>query len=158
MYLTTSQDQERKLSSRIEKVLPYSFSPIMVNAVYFFLNFSSYICMVLFMHTDKLELPPNYQDQSWDKLRLCVQAVFDQKPISYMFEELYHTVENMCSHGLATVLYHNLETECKLHIESVVRTFQKYPMSLLFFYPLCMSCVFRVVSVWVEQMHPPLRK
>jgi len=59
------------------------------------------------------DVSQQFEDQSWSKLRLCVEAVFDQKPISFLYDELYCAVENMCTHNMATILYQNLETECR---------------------------------------------
>ena len=75
----------------------------------------------------KPDLPDNYGEESWKKLRESVQAVFNQHPISYILEELYQAVENMCSHGMATKLYQNLEEECRIHVQSIIPTFQQYP-------------------------------
>ena len=79
----------------------------------------------------KPDLPDNYGEQSWEKLRVSVQAVFKQHPISYVLEELYQAVENMCSHGMAAKLYENLEAECRSHVMDAVPDFQQYPLLLL---------------------------
>ncbi len=73
------------------------------------------------------DISQKYEDQSWDKLKLCIEAVFNQKPISFLYDELYRAVENMCTHNMASLLYQNLEAECKSRVLSVVRTFQQYP-------------------------------
>ena len=84
--------------------------------------------MLLPVDTDgNAEIPRRYEDQSWDKLKLCIEAVFDQKPISFLYDELYRAVENMCTHNMACILYQNLETECRDRVLTVVHTFQQYP-------------------------------
>lgn len=80
--------------------------------------------------TVKPDLPVNYGEESWKKLRVSVQAVFEEHPISYSLEELYQAVENMCSHGMAAKLYDDLGTECQDHVMSIVPFFQQYPVYL----------------------------
>lgn len=55
-----------------------------------------------------LTLPDNYQEETWEKLKEAVIAIQTSKSIRYCFEELYHAVENMCSHKMAATLYSNL--------------------------------------------------
>lgn len=51
---------------------------------------------VLFL--GKPNLPENYQETTWSKLREAVIAIQTSKAIAYSLEELYQAVENMCSH------------------------------------------------------------
>ena len=89
--------------------------------------FHSYCCIVL--SPAKPELPENYSEQAWDKLRQAIQAIHTQQPISYSLEELYQAVENMCSHKMASKLYDNLKDECRRHVQSLVPVFEVYPPS-----------------------------
>lgn len=73
----------------------------------------------------KPDLPDNYGEESLEKLRVSIRAVFNQHPISYVLEELYQAVENMCSHGMAAKLYEHLEEECRNHIMAAVPVFQR---------------------------------
>ncbi len=97
----------------------------------------------------KPDLPDNYGEKSWEKLQVSIQAVFNQHPISYVLEELYQVVENMCSHGMASKLYLNLEAECRSHVMAAVPAFQQYvafkiafPLSVVFSGWLSATCSF----------------
>lgn len=79
----------------------------------------------------KPDLPENYEESSWEKLKVSIHAVFNQRPICYILEELYKIVENMCSHGMAAKLYRNLEAECRSHVMALTPTFKQYPFLLL---------------------------
>lgn len=87
----------------------------------------------------KPDLPDNYGEKSWEKLQVSIQAVFNQHPISYVLEELYQVVENMCSHGMASKLYLNLEAECRSHVMAAVPAFQQVAVSDLQFLSLVNS-------------------
>lgn len=50
------------------------------------------------MFAGKPNLPENYQETTWSKLREAVIAIQTSKAIAYSLEELYQAVENMCSH------------------------------------------------------------
>ncbi|KOB64330.1 Cullin-4B, partial [Operophtera brumata] len=50
----------------------------------------------------KPNLPENYQETTWSKLREAVIAIQTSKAIDYSLEELYQAVENMCSHKFLT--------------------------------------------------------
>lgn len=49
----------------------------------------------------KPNLPENYQETTWSKLREAVIAIQTSKAIAYSLEELYQAVENMCSHKVS---------------------------------------------------------
>lgn len=50
----------------------------------------------------KPNLPDNYQEHTWSKLREAVVAIQTSTAIAYSLEELYQAVENMCSHKVFT--------------------------------------------------------
>ncbi|XP_071501882.1 cullin-4A-like [Diadema antillarum] len=66
----------------------------------------------------KPELPANYQQQTWERLKEAVQAIHKSRPIKYSQEELYQAVENMCSHKMSASLYDQLKEVCERHVES----------------------------------------
>lgn len=53
----------------------------------------------------KPNLPENYQETTWSKLREAVVAIQTSKAIAYSLEELYQAVENMCSHKVLLTKY-----------------------------------------------------
>ncbi|XP_071950198.1 cullin-4A-like [Antedon mediterranea] len=66
----------------------------------------------------KPELPENYQEETWERLKEAVQAIHNSRAIKYSLEELYQAVENMCSHKMSASLYEKLKRVCEAHVES----------------------------------------
>ncbi|XP_071837977.1 cullin-4A-like [Apostichopus japonicus] len=64
----------------------------------------------------KPDLPENYVQQTWERLRDAVRAIHESRPIRYSLEELYQAVENMCSHKKSGTLYKQLKEVCEKHI------------------------------------------
>jgi len=80
----------------------------------------------------KPNLPENYLEQTWDRLREAVIAIQTSKPISTPLEELYQAVENLCSHKMATQVYSNLESLCMKHVKDNISQFESDMDSLMF--------------------------
>ncbi|XP_033637591.1 cullin-4A-like [Asterias rubens] len=66
------------------------------------------------------ELPENYQEQTWQRLKEAVEAIHTSRPIKYSLEELYQAVENMCSHKMSAALYDKLKIVCESHVRSQI--------------------------------------
>lgn len=64
----------------------------------------------------KPNLPENYQETTWSKLREAVIAIQTSKAIAYSLEELYQAVENMCSHKVINIFNGNLSSTYMLLI------------------------------------------
>ena len=73
----------------------------------------------------KADLPENYSEQAWKKLKEAIKAVHHQQPISYSLEELYQAVENMSSHKMAAKLYDSLRVELEGHVTSLSPVFRE---------------------------------
>ncbi|XP_070538317.1 cullin-4A-like [Ptychodera flava] len=71
----------------------------------------------------KPELPENYQETTWQKLKEAVQAIHNHTSIKYSLEELYQAVENMCSHKMSASLYDKLKIVCEDHVKSQISSF-----------------------------------
>ncbi|XP_030031725.1 cullin-4A isoform X2 [Manduca sexta] len=71
----------------------------------------------------KPNLPENYQETTWGKLREAVIAIQTSKAITYSLEELYQAVENMCSHKMASQLYVNLTNLVEAHVKANIEQF-----------------------------------
>ena len=76
-------------------------------------------------HIVKADLPENYSEQAWEKLKQAIHAVHHQEHISYSLEELYQAVENMCSHKMAARLYDSLKVELEGHVTSLSPVFRE---------------------------------
>mmetsp|Transcript_22578 Transcript_22578/g.27227 ORF Transcript_22578/g.27227 Transcript_22578/m.27227 type:complete len:742 (+) Transcript_22578:315-2540(+) len=70
---------------------------------------------------EKPKLPPDFEDQTWTKLKEAVGAVHAKTPVRTNLEELYRKVEDLCIHKMAGNLYIRLEAECNTHLQSCLR-------------------------------------
>ncbi|GFR43674.1 hypothetical protein Agub_g4782, partial [Astrephomene gubernaculifera] len=68
----------------------------------------------------KPELPANFEEATWSKLRDCIDAVHCKRPVACSLEELYTAVQDMCMHKMADKLYNRLQQECDTHIRAHV--------------------------------------
>jgi cullin-4 len=59
----------------------------------------------------KPTLPENFEDETWQKLRQAIHAIYEKQAIASSLEELYKGVENLCDHKMAESLYKKFETE-----------------------------------------------
>ena len=64
---------------------------------------------------EKPKLPENYENDSWYKLQMAIDAVAAKQPYIFSREELYGLVENLCIHKMAARLYQRLHDECERH-------------------------------------------
>ncbi|CAI7830140.1 unnamed protein product, partial [Closterium sp. NIES-54] len=64
----------------------------------------------------KPQLPPDYEETTWAKLREAVTAIHEKRAVSCSLEELYRAVEGLCLHKMAAGLYSRLQAECDRHI------------------------------------------
>lgn len=69
------------------------------------------------------KLPDNYLESTWELLREAVVAIQTSRPISTPLEELYHVVENLCSHKMGAKLYSNLEALVCGHVKVNINQF-----------------------------------
>ncbi|XP_031573663.1 cullin-4A-like [Actinia tenebrosa] len=81
----------------------------------------------------KPNLPDNFQEATWMKLREAVQAIHKKTSIAYSLEELYKAVENMCSHKMSAILYDQLKAECEQHVRSNIGQFTGDAMDSLLY-------------------------
>ncbi|CAM9628792.1 unnamed protein product [Chrysoparadoxa australica] len=76
--------------------------------------------MVIKPFKEQPQLPPDFEDQAWSKLRAAVLAVQSKQPIETSREELYRAVEDLCAHKMSSRLYDRLQVECERHIREQV--------------------------------------
>uniref|UniRef100_A0A6M2DJ61 Cullin-4B n=1 Tax=Xenopsylla cheopis TaxID=163159 RepID=A0A6M2DJ61_XENCH len=76
----------------------------------------------------KPNLPDNYQEKTWGKLKEAVIAIQTSKSIIYTLEELYQAVENMCGHKMASQLYVNLTGLTEQNVKANIENFLSVTM------------------------------
>ncbi|CAG9759330.1 unnamed protein product [Ceutorhynchus assimilis] len=69
------------------------------------------------------ELPEDYMNQTWKKLKGAVVAIQQSKANQYSLEELYQAVENMCNHKMASLLYKKLQSLIEVHVSRNIEQF-----------------------------------
>ena len=84
------------------------------------------ICLCVCVWPVKPDLPVDYEAQTWKELEAAVLAVQTQRPVSTSLEQLYHYVENLCSHKMAAKLYSQLQAVCKQHVQAQLQRFAGY--------------------------------
>lgn len=72
---------------------------------------------------EKPQLPNNYEEKTWEKLKEAVVAIHTSHSIKSSLEELYQMVENMCSYKMSSHLYDDLKLVCENHVKSNVHQF-----------------------------------
>lgn len=79
------------------------------------------------------QLPEDFQERSWDKLRKAVIAIQTAERIDTSLEELYQAVENLCSHGMAEQVYVQLKELIEAHVQESVKQFLGESLDKLIF-------------------------
>ncbi|KAF3813221.1 hypothetical protein GH733_018829, partial [Mirounga leonina] len=67
----------------------------------------------------------NYTEETWQKLKEAVQAIQNNISVKYSLEELYQSVENLCSYNLSGNLYKQLKQLCEQHIKAEIHQFKE---------------------------------
>ena len=88
----------------------FSFSPITVSTFF----------------SAKPNLPDNYKEATWGKLKEAVEAIHNSCSIASSLEELYKAVENLCSHNMSAALYDKLKIVCEEHVKRTIQQFLSY--------------------------------
>uniref|UniRef100_A0A5G2QMC5 Cullin family profile domain-containing protein n=1 Tax=Sus scrofa TaxID=9823 RepID=A0A5G2QMC5_PIG len=73
---------------------------------------------------DKPLMLENYTEETWQKLKEAVQAIQNNISVKYSLEELYQSVENLCSYDLSANLYKQLKQLCENHIKVQIHQFR----------------------------------
>ncbi|KAI4312356.1 hypothetical protein MLD38_037173 [Melastoma candidum] len=68
----------------------------------------------------KPTIPENFEEDTWEKLKSAINAMFLKQPVAYALENLYQAVSDLCLHKLGANLYQRIEKECEAHISSVL--------------------------------------
>lgn len=72
------------------------------------------------------KLPESFEADTWAKLLAAVHAVYGKETSTLSREELYRSVEDMCTWKMAPQLYKRLEETCALHIQDRVEQLMHY--------------------------------
>lgn len=71
-----------------------------------------------FLFFSDKQLPQDFIEKTWWKLQEAVEAIQKQQPVSTTYEELYQSVENLCSKKQPAWLYDRLKNYCEKHVQS----------------------------------------
>jgi hypothetical protein len=65
----------------------------------------------------KPQLPANFQEDTWRKLKNAVEAIQQDRPVAEGLEDLYKACENLCSYKMGQFLYTHLRDLCETHVQ-----------------------------------------
>ena len=85
-------------------------------------------------------MPENFQEKSVDKLRKAVVAIQQATAIDATLEELYQSVENLCSHGMAERVYQALKLLVETYVQDCVQQFLGESLDKLIFMKKMNDC------------------
>jgi cullin 4 len=68
-------------------------------------------------HLVKPQLPANFQDDTWRKLKNAIEAIQTGQPMIEGLEDLYKACENLCSYKMGHFLYTRLQELCEAHAQ-----------------------------------------
>jgi len=88
----------------------------------------------------KPTLPENFQEKSVERLRKAVVAIQQATPIDATLEELYQSVENLCSHGMAEKVYQALKALVESYVQDCVQQFLGESLDKLIFMKKMNDC------------------
>ncbi|XP_035581771.1 cullin-4B-like isoform X2 [Zalophus californianus] len=94
------------------------------------LNTGSVKKLVIKNFKDKPLILENYTEETWQKLKEAVQAIQNNICVKYSLEELYQSVENLCSYNLSANLYKQLKQLCEQHIKAEIHQFREYSLDI----------------------------
>ncbi|KAL7753697.1 hypothetical protein RI367_000628 [Sorochytrium milnesiophthora] len=66
-------------------------------------------------------LPPDFEQNTWQKLHTAILAIEEQRPVSISQEELYKACESLCHHKFAASLLQKLQAEIRQHVSRLQR-------------------------------------
>ncbi|XP_060039729.1 cullin-4A isoform X4 [Erinaceus europaeus] len=89
---------------------------------------------------DRPQLPDNYTQDTWQKLREAVGAIQSSTSIRYNLEELYQAVENLCSHKVSPTLYKQLRQVCEDHVRGQILPFREDSLDRVLFLKKINTC------------------
>lgn len=72
------------------------------------------------------KIPDNFEEKTWNTLKLAINAINCKEAISTSKETLYRAVEDLCIQKLSASIYDKLRNECIIHITSKIQTLSEY--------------------------------
>jgi len=88
----------------------------------------------------KPTLPENFQEKSVERLRKAVVAIQQATAIDATLEELYQSVEDLCSHGMAEKVYQALKALVETYVQDCVQQFLGESLDKLIFMKKMNDC------------------
>lgn len=80
------------------------------------------------------KLPENFFDETWQKLRTALQAVYHKNASVISKEELYRAVEDLCVQKFAVQLYEKLSAEIEIVACQQVNSYNSNPRTYYYSY------------------------
>ncbi|XP_028245115.1 cullin-4-like isoform X2 [Glycine soja] len=85
-------------------------------------------------------LPPNFEEETWAKLKSAIGAIFMKQPVSCDLENLYQAVNDLCLYKMGGNLYQRITKECEEHISVALQSLVGQSPDLIVFLSLVERC------------------
>ncbi|KAJ1430596.1 Winged helix-like DNA-binding domain superfamily [Sesbania bispinosa] len=96
--------------------------------------------LLIKLHKGKPTLPPNFEEDTWVKLKSAICAIFLKQPDSCDLEKLYQAVSDLCLYKMGGNLYQRIEKECEEHISAALQSLVGQSPDLIVFLFLVERC------------------
>ncbi|XP_078436854.1 cullin4 isoform X2 [Wolffia australiana] len=96
--------------------------------------------LVIKLNKGKPKIPANFEEETWEKLKSAITAIFLKKPDSCDLEKLYQAVSDLCLHRMGGNLYQRIQRECEAHISAALNSLVGQSPDLVVFLSLVERC------------------
>ncbi|KAK7284002.1 hypothetical protein RIF29_13753 [Crotalaria pallida] len=96
--------------------------------------------LLIKLHKGSPTLPPNFEENTWGKLKSAISAIFLKQPVSCDLENLYQAVSDLCLYKMGANLYRRIEKECEAHISAALQSLVGQSQDLVVFLSLVDTC------------------
>ncbi|CAM8996218.1 unnamed protein product [Rhodiola kirilowii] len=96
--------------------------------------------LVIKMRKEKPKLPPNFEEDTWLRLKSAINAILSKQPNPCDLEKLYQDVDNLCMHKMAARLYEGIRSECEAHISVTIKALVGQSTDTVVFLSLVEKC------------------
>uniref|UniRef100_A0A7N0ZRY4 Cullin-4 n=1 Tax=Kalanchoe fedtschenkoi TaxID=63787 RepID=A0A7N0ZRY4_KALFE len=77
--------------------------------------------LVIKMRPGKPKVPPNFEEDTWMRLKSAITGIFLKQPNPCDLEKLYQDVADLCTHKMGAKLYQGIKNECEAHISAAIQ-------------------------------------
>eukprot|EP01080_Neovahlkampfia_damariscottae_P011659 gene11659-4896_t len=91
----------------------------------------------------KPKIPETFEEDSWNKLKQSINAIFKKETVSFSQEELYKSVQDLCIHQKSQSLFEKLKFECEKSTKKILEPLRNHTTTQVEYLNV-------IVKVWEE--------